>query len=275
MFSYCHFFQQVERSKCKQRRSLRVDIDCFRNLPDITYFDANAKLHAELPCIEPPPEFQDHPPPLYQNLADRMILNIIDEGIRTYCDTFSKHGSSRVSSSCWTTNLLPYSSPPPSKLSMLSARLCTSNTSLTYPTRQNVDDSSFITQAVSHDNLVSNEIIDIYNVPFDSDLYAVPVDMVRPAKRGQQQKKRRRNTSSCCHEYSGRSRHAYQSTSSRRCYVNYNRDSRNKRHSVACSISDEPIHMTLQEVRFIWFKLFLYTTRKILTLTSHLLFNQS
>lgn len=244
---------QVECNRFKYHRPLRVDIGCLQELPEITYYDNS--------CIEPPPEFQDHPPPpLYQNLADRMILNIIDEGIRTYCDVIFKNDDCRTSPGCWTTNLLPYSSPPPSKLSMVSARLCTSNTSLAYPTRQNVDDSSFITQAVSHDNLVSNEIIDIYNVPFDSDLYAVPVDMVRPqgaARRGQQHRKRRRNTSSCCHEFSTKNKQAYQcSTSSKRCYGDCgDRESRrglNKRHSVACSsahISDEPIHMTLQEVR--------------------------
>jgi len=45
-----------------------------------------------------------------------------------------------------------------------------------------VDDSTFIKQAVSHDTLSSNQISDLYNVPFDSDVYSLPVDVVKPKK---------------------------------------------------------------------------------------------
>lgn len=70
-----------------------------------------------------------------------------------------------------------------------------------------VDDSSFITLAMSHDVLNTNQIIDMYNVPFDSDIYTVPIDFVRPfqhefvrtapqrPKRHKHHRHRRRNTS--------------------------------------------------------------------------------
>uniref|UniRef100_A0A6P7GHC8 Uncharacterized protein LOC114342618 n=1 Tax=Diabrotica virgifera virgifera TaxID=50390 RepID=A0A6P7GHC8_DIAVI len=84
-----------------------------------------------------------------------------------------------------------------SRNSLGSSRLSSSHNSLSIPTTQKVDDSTFITQAVSHDTLSSNQISDLYNVPFDSDIYAVPIDVVKPPlkpKRAQLQRKRRRNT---------------------------------------------------------------------------------
>lgn len=48
-----------------------------------------------------------------------------------------------------------------------------------------------------------DQISDLYNVPFDSDVYAVPVDVVKPPvkpKRAQQLKKRRRNTACGCRD---------------------------------------------------------------------------
>lgn len=76
--------------------------------------------------------------------------------------------------------------PRPSSRSSLggSSRLSSSHNSLSVSHTRRVDDSSFITQAVSHDTLSSNQISDLYNVPFDSDMYAVPVDVVKEPKRG-------------------------------------------------------------------------------------------
>lgn len=77
-------------------------------------------------------------------------------------------------------HLSPCRTTRPSSRSSLSSRLSSSHNSLV--TQFQADDSSFITQAISHDTLSakSSDIPDLYNVPFDSDIYAVPVDMVRP-----------------------------------------------------------------------------------------------
>lgn len=70
----------------------------------------------------------------------------------------------------------------PSSRNSLSSRLSSSHNSLV--TQFQADDSSFITQAISHDTLTSktSDITDMYNVPFDSDIYAVPIDMIRPSQ---------------------------------------------------------------------------------------------
>ncbi|KAF5279090.1 hypothetical protein FQA39_LY05768 [Lamprigera yunnana] len=148
-----------------------------------------------------------------------------------------------------------FGSPPSSSRSLVSSRLSSSHNSLSVPNAQKVDDSSFITQAVSHDVLVSGPISDIYNVPLDSDMYAVPVDVIKQPFRPKctvQHKKRRRNTS-CCHELDDRIKQ-YRQFNAKRCYVNYMQygDGISKRHSVAgssTSIDMEPVHMTLQQVR--------------------------
>lgn len=89
---------------------------------------------------------------------------------------------------------------PSSRSSLGSSRLSCSHNSLSFPATCKADDSSFITQAVSHDTLTTNQISDLYNVPFDSDMYAVPVDVVvkpplKPPKRNMLPRKKRRNTS--------------------------------------------------------------------------------
>lgn len=138
---------------------------------------------------------------------------------------------------------------PSSRSSLGSSRLSSSHNSLSVPTTRRVDDSSFITQAVSHDTLSCNQISDLYNVPFDSDVYAVPVDVVKPQvqpRRNQMTKRKRRNTSSGCREWSTRYNKLLTGkklSAKQECAVNGS-----KRHSVAGS-STEPIHMSLQEVR--------------------------
>lgn len=62
--------------------------------------------------------------------------------------------------------------------SSLNSRLSSSHNSLTVPTNK-ADDSIFITQAMSHDQLGhSLEISDFYNVPMDSDIYTLPIDVI-------------------------------------------------------------------------------------------------
>lgn len=67
----------------------------------------------------------------------------------------------------------------PTSKSSLSSRLSSSHNSLTVPTNK-ADDSIFITQAMSHDQLGTHsiEISDFYNVPMDSDIYTLPIDVI-------------------------------------------------------------------------------------------------
>lgn len=66
----------------------------------------------------------------------------------------------------------------PTSKSSLNSRLSSSHNSLTVPTNK-ADDSIFITQAMSHDQLGrSLEISDFYNVPMDSDIYTLPIDVI-------------------------------------------------------------------------------------------------
>lgn len=70
------------------------------------------------------------------------------------------------------------SSSHPNSKSSLNSRLSSSHNSLTVPTNK-ADDSIFITQAMSHDQLGhSIEISDFYNVPLDSDIYTLPIDVI-------------------------------------------------------------------------------------------------
>lgn len=207
--------------------------------------------------IEPPLEFQDKPNILlYKDLADKLVPKIVKEGIMFYCTTFAnsivQYPSQDMMLSYWTSEFLPFGNPPNSTHSLVQSRLSSSHNSLSVPAACKVDDSTFITQAVSHDTLVGGQISDIYNVPFDSDMYAVPADVVRQPsrpKRIQQHKKKRRNTSSC-NDFDDCIKQSRQS-SVKKYYINYVNCNRTKRHSVAGSSGNgpaEPLHMTLQEV---------------------------
>ncbi|KAJ8668697.1 hypothetical protein QAD02_010360 [Eretmocerus hayati] len=146
-----------------------------------------------------------------------------DDSHHSGCSNRSKHCSSRA----WTPDYLHSSSPglacanyqgtititpfstlhrPTSRSSLASSRLSSSHNSInTMGLGNKVDDSSFITSAMSHDILTSAQISDMYNVPFDSDIYTLPIDVVRPLhhelrtpqrpKRHKHHRKRRRNTS--------------------------------------------------------------------------------
>ncbi|XP_017467369.1 PREDICTED: uncharacterized protein DDB_G0283357 [Rhagoletis zephyria] len=70
----------------------------------------------------------------------------------------------------------------PNSRNSLNSRLSSSHNSLRTSSANKPDDSIFITQAMSHDALLTREISDFYNVPIDSDIYALPIDMVKTDK---------------------------------------------------------------------------------------------
>jgi suppressor of cytokine signaling 6/7 len=76
----------------------------------------------------------------------------------------------------------------PNSKSSLNSRLSSSHNSLTVPTNK-ADDSIFITQAMSHDQLGHNiEMSDFYNVPMDSDIYTLPIDVIHQQKEEDEEK---------------------------------------------------------------------------------------
>ncbi|XP_075155166.1 suppressor of Cytokine Signaling at 16D isoform X2 [Haematobia irritans] len=70
----------------------------------------------------------------------------------------------------------------PNSRNSLNSRLSSSHNSLSVSSANKPDDSIFITQAMSHDALLTREISDFYTVPIDSDIYALPVDMIKSDK---------------------------------------------------------------------------------------------
>ena len=239
--------------------------------------------------LEPPPEFQDSPPlidsSLIEKFAAKFVSKLITDALLVSCkitwsipcsqichmsDTLPIHGSSARWSGlrlCWTPELMTYSpchGNRPSSRNSLSSRLSSSHNSLSVA---KADDSSFITLAMSHDTLTSNQISDMYNVPFDSDIYAVPVDVVKqenpkppPRTKKRHHRKRRQQTSE---QYifpvaPSKAKHSSHkeplkavrsndiaSDSGDRC----GSTSRQTRSASAGCSNSEPIHLTLQEVR--------------------------
>ncbi|XP_030031133.2 uncharacterized protein LOC115447973 isoform X1 [Manduca sexta] len=163
-----------------------------------------------LTTIEPPPEFQDVPAPVN---VDKCTAVYVPPSVVFTNEPISKLKTSNLDVSSSTRRLSPlyprklkpeclyerrqglnhrFASPRllhlspcrgtrPSSRNSLSSRLSSSHNSLV--TQFQADDSSFITQAISHDTLPAqkSDITDMYNVPFDSDIYAVPIDMVHPS----------------------------------------------------------------------------------------------
>lgn len=169
--------------------------------------------------IEPPLEFQDKPKmTTIETFASNLTSQIISKAFREFRDSepnrlkllsyLQRPVHHFLARPYWTPDFIPFSpchaNRPSSRSSLGSSRLSSSHNSLSVPTAHKIDDSSFITQAVSHDTLSSNQIRDLYNVPFDSDVYAVPIDVVRPPLKPKRiivlPKKRRRNTACCCKE---------------------------------------------------------------------------
>lgn len=154
-------------------------------------------------------------------------------------------------------HLSPCRGTRPSSRNSLSSRLSSSHNSLV--TQFQTDDSSFITQAISHDTLSAktSDITDMYNVPFDSDIYAVPIDMVRPSHssgRGKPKKRnnrRRAKSSSQSIVVAAAPDRGYKIKETR------HKDTKTKRHSLPSSsckknVTDsdtDSLHLTLREMR--------------------------
>nr|XP_032527866.1 uncharacterized protein LOC116778102 isoform X1 [Danaus plexippus plexippus] len=246
-------------------------------------------------AIEPPPEFQDDPIQISEDcgstsggspsncMAVRVPPSVVfrNDVSKTKSSSLEIAMTSRNVSPLYPRKLKPeslyerrqclnhrFASPRllhlspcrlnrPSSRNSLSSRLSSSHNSLI--TQFQADDSSFITQAISHDTLSAktSDITDMYNVPFDSDIYAVPIDMVRPSHsnvRGKSKKarnNRRRGRSSQSIGTSNVPETRYKSKETR------HKDTRSKRHSLPSSsckknVTDsdtDSLHLTLREMR--------------------------
>ncbi|XP_046628078.1 uncharacterized protein LOC124308942 [Neodiprion virginianus] len=257
-----------------------------------------------------------HPAPRWiDKMAEMLMQVIVEEALVISCRISWPEGriapgsnpvpivatSAQTSRLLWTSDMLTFSPPcqgsmaitpystlnrPNSRCSLSSSRLSSSHNSLnTSGLNHKVDDSSFITSAMSHDVLTTSEISDMYNVPFDSDIYTVPIDMVRPLhelrtpqrpKRHRHHRKRRRNVSASsqseleahiqqARQYCAKPRAITHVIKSQRLLTEVCcKDAANgKRHSVPGTSGrhpphssnsqahniGEPIHMTLHEVR--------------------------
>lgn len=149
----------------------------------------------------------------------------------------------------------------PNSRNSLSSRLSSSHNSLSVMQTNKADDSIFITQAMSHDALTGREISDFYNVPIDSDMYALPVDVIRPAAIAEP-RSTKETTAKC-----------YRNLRVKLKYVRNNKKRRKaagdemrlrvpmaikpdeKRHSVPEN-AIEPMHMTLDEVKRFYHSLY-------------------
>lgn len=198
-------------------------------------------------AIEPPPEFQDKPKLSWlNNYANHLMLIVLKDAMDTYCKIVNRKLNTKITPRFWTSEWLTFSpchnnARPSSRNSLGSSRLSCSHNSLSVPSTCRVDDSNFITQAVSHDTLTTNQISDLYNVPFDSDVYAVPIDVVKPPLKPKRNQQKRRRTTCVTNTVKHKTGMTLPVESVSK-----------KRHSVAGSSIkhiDEPIHMTLQEVR--------------------------
>lgn len=162
---------------------------------------------------------------------------------------------------CWTPEL-PYLLCRPASRSSLSSRLSSSHNSLSVPAANRVDDSSFITSAMSHEVLSTGDICDMYNVPVDCDVYAVPVDMVRapvpvpPQRQKRQRHQRRKRKQLDKSEVEPSKSRTLSSRTMIQPRVLVTDQSVQRRHSrpgrsasMECASPGEPIHMTLAEVR--------------------------
>ncbi|KAJ8737570.1 hypothetical protein PYW08_000165 [Mythimna loreyi] len=236
-----------------------------------------------LTTIEPPPEFQDSP--TSENIEKCSAVHVPPTVVFTLDAGDTKAISTRHISPIYPRKFKPeslyerrqclnhrFASPRllhlspcrvnrPSSRNSLSSRLSSSHNSLV--TQFQADDSNFITQAISHDTLTSktSDITDMYNVPFDSDIYAVPIDMVRPSQSNVRNKGKKlpRNIKK-------RGKNTPQTTASNNNPVdkshktkenNRTKDVKTKRHSLPSSSckkstgdSDtDSLHLTLREMR--------------------------
>ncbi|XP_004929963.2 uncharacterized protein LOC101741974 [Bombyx mori] len=179
-----------------------------------------------LTTIEPPPEFQDNPEEnaeaktcttvnilsqpaaSIENSSKNLKTQNLDvaaniKHVSPICSKKSKPEMMYEHRQCLNhrfssprlLHLSPCRGTRPSSRSSVSSRLSSSHNSLV--TQFQIDDSNFITQAISHDTLstATTDITDMYNVPFDSDIYAVPIDMIRPGQSNIKHKSKKTNRS--------------------------------------------------------------------------------
>ncbi|XP_053623603.1 uncharacterized protein LOC128682784 [Plodia interpunctella] len=158
-------------------------------------------------------------------------------------------------------HLSPCRANRPSSRSSLSSRLSSSHNSLV--TQFQTDDSSFITQAISHDTLSAktSDITDMYNVPFDSDIYAVPIDMIRPnhsnvRNKGKRPPRSNKKRGKSTPQNIGMNHTAVDRNHKPKDIVRY-KDVKTKRHSLpsssckknATDSDTDSLHLTLREMR--------------------------
>lgn len=234
--------------------------------------------------IEPPPEFQDSPILIRheddespkEDFQSEFILEVEtlspEKSLRNLTPVYvhrTEHKCGRRQclnqrfASPRLLHLSPCHSTRPASRNSLTSRLSSSHNSLT--TQIQADDSSFITQAISHDTLSTTaNIADMYNVPFDSDIYAVPIDMIRPVpisrhKGKKNQKTHRKRVRSICQTAPSSSSTDRQHRIARPCVriLEPNCEGESKRHSIPgpslikniAGSDPEPMHMTLHDVR--------------------------
>ncbi|XP_022121531.1 uncharacterized protein LOC110997598 [Pieris rapae] len=252
-------------------------------------------------AIEPPPEFQDNPVPTdlecttttFVGTPNKCLAVCVPPSVICTNDSIIKPKSSSLNIPVTAGHISPmyprkfkaetlydrrqclnhrFASPRllhlspcrgtrPSSRNSLSSRLSSSHNSLI--TQFQTDDSSFITQAISHDTLSAktSDITDMYNVPFDSDIYAVPIDMIRPnhsnirarSKRPQRTNKRRSKTTTLILNTNN--------TINERNYKpkdTKHKDTKTKRHSlpgsscrkkILAESDTDSLHLTLREMR--------------------------
>lgn len=164
----------------------------------------------------------------------------------------------------------------PNSRNSLNSRLSSSHNSLSVSNANKPDDSIFITQAMSHDALLTREISDFYNVPIDSDIYAFPIDMIKPPdakdtiiskykdsmksnqknrlKYSRNNKRRKRNNNNNINNLNNNNTSTDDNISGidkfeiDKSKTKANKNAEDKRHSVPEN-PIEPLHMTLDEVK--------------------------
>lgn len=224
--------------------------------------------------LDPPPEFQDQPYAsklnltLIEKFAANLMSKLITDALLVSCKiTWSIPCSQICHMSdtgmvqdnighwsglklCWTPELLQGSSNRDSSRSSLSSRLSSSHNSLT---TSRLDESGFITSAVSHNVLSSPQSSDMYNVPLDSDNYAVPVDVKSENPKPPLRTKKRHVRGRRFYSAELTDKVPARSTKGRRISSQASHSALKSGYrgneTRSDSSSSEPIHLTLQEVR--------------------------
>lgn len=229
-----------------------VKVDCMRNLGSVKHI-----------LIDPPVEFQDNPIESFvEKFAGKFISKLISEAFMVSCKiTWSipccKNclllNSVSLNSSdffnrlqlLWSPELLAFKK----SFSSVPACISVSQNSLSILSSTSTDHSE--------DNVTSKHITDMYNVPFDSDLYAVPVDVIhenfsRLSNQISSSIKRDKyyHSFDCVSEYypfTAVSSKDKCNKSSRLCSTNSSTVKRPLCSSQTSSV--EPVHVTVEEVR--------------------------